>query len=208
MPLGMSPELSKKREEEVNEQDAVRFPKNKTATQSTTETINKDQENYINFGVRFPSKEPVKDVESVTSIVPDSLPEESQPKIEPVSSIVETNEKQEESELEQSSLEETTEKSLKEIDSIISDLLGTEKDEKGMSESVERLGVLITELPEFKNLLENPDISGNIKNDFNVRYDKVKSGFDKLLSKSSIESSFQNQKSFINEISGRYLEKI
>jgi hypothetical protein len=204
MPWGMSPELSKKREEEeVNEQDAVRFPENENAAQGTTETINKDQENYINFGVRFPSKEPVKDVESVTSIVPESLPEESQPKIEPVSSIVETNEKQEESELEKS-----TEKSLNEIDSIISDLLGPEKDEEGMSESVERLGVLITELPEFKSLLENPDISGNIKNDFNVRYDKIKSGFDKLLSKSSIELSFQNQKSLINEISKRYLEKI
>ena len=199
----MSPELSKKREEKIKEQNDVRFPENKNATPGTTETTKKDEENYINFGVRFPSKEPVKDVESVTSIVPESLREESQPNIEPISSIAETNEKQEESELEKS-----TEKSLNEIDFIISDLLGPEKDEKGMNESVERLGVLITELPEFKSLLKNPDISGNIKNDFNVRYDKIKSGFSELLLKSSKELSFQNQQNLINEISKRYLEKI
>jgi hypothetical protein len=208
MPWRMSPELSKKTEEKIKEQNDVRFPENKNAKQGTIETINKDQENYINFGVRFPSKGPVKDVESVTSIVPDSLPEESQPKIEPVSSILETNEKQEKSELEKSNLEETTEKSLNEIDFIISDLFGPEKNEQGMSESVERLGVLITELPELKSLLENPDISDNIKNELSERYDKIKSGFDELLSKSGKEPSFQNQKSLIEAISKRYSEKI
>lgn len=56
MPWGMSPELSKKTEEKIKEQNDVRFPENKNVAQGTTETNNKDQETYINFGVRFPEK--------------------------------------------------------------------------------------------------------------------------------------------------------